>query len=274
MPTADKNPVVSVAMGVRYKRSDTTLLERSVRSILAQSFTNFEFLICQQDSTPEAVAMLEQLATEDDRINLIYGAEADSLTKKLNRCISAAQGDYLARMDDDDYALPERLTSQVSFLEQHPGIAFVGCAVKVEQSGKIVGQRRFPERPAVHDFFMTQPYIHPALVFRKAALDTVGGYRLEDDCAGCEDYELLLRLYEAGFTGANLTTPQLIYTIPPKGTTNRSFAMRYNEVRTRYRRFRALGLLPSTLPYVIKPMAAGLIPTALLERWKARRMSR
>lgn len=272
MPTTDKNPAVSIVMGVRYQRSNTFLLERSVRSILAQSFTNFEFLMCQNDSTLEAVALLNQLAAEDKRIRLIDGTGTDSLTKKLNRCISVAQGDYLARMDDDDYALPERLASQVSFLEQHPEIAFVGCAVQVEQSGKIIGQRRFPERPAVHDFFMTQPYIHPALVFRKAAMDTVGGYRVEDDCAGCEDYELLLRLYEAGFAGANLTNPQLIYTIPPKGTTNRSFAMRYNEVKTRYQRFRALGLLPGALPYVIKPLVAGLIPTALLERWKVRKM--
>ena len=266
MPTQQPDlPLVSVIMGVRYRRPDLSLLENAVASILCQTHSNLEFLICQNDSTPQAVARLIQFQQEDERVKLVDGTGADTLAEKLNRCIVHARGDYIARQDDDDESLPERLAQQLAYLQANPQVAFVGCNVQLRRTGQPVGERILPPDPQVKDFMFVQPFIHPTLMFQRQALKQVDGYCEASFCDGCEDYDLLLRMYEAGYKGANLQQIYFCYTIPPKGTTNRTFHLRVNEMKTRWRRFRSLHLLPAALPYVIKPVVVGLIPVSLLE---------
>ena len=121
---------------------------------------------------------------------------------------------------------------------------------------------------------MTQPYVHPALLFRRACLDAVGGYSEDPRCILCEDYDLLLRLYEAGFTGANLQEILFDYTIPVTAKGSRRMKHRWNEAVTRFRRFRGLGVLPRAWPYVLKPLAVGLVPERLLYALKKKRENR
>ena len=270
----ENSPSASVIMGVRYQRKDLALLERAVQSILSQTFSDFEFLICQNGSTPEAIVMLKNFCEEDPRISLIDGSGTNTLAQKLNRCISQARGRWIVRMDDDDYSEPERLEKQIAYLCEHLEIAFVGCFVRLVQDGTDVSERRLPENPSVKDFLFTQPFIHPALVFRKEVLDAVGGYCEAPYCDGCEDYDLLLRLYEHGFVGTNLKQAYLVYTLPPRRTGNRTFSMRLHEMHTRFVRFHSLGLLPGALPFVIKPVLVGLIPAALLSDFQMYRRKR
>lgn len=267
----DETPLVSVVMGVRYQREELFLLERAISSILNQTYHNLEFLICENGSTEEARARLERFAKEDARVRLINGRNVTGFSEQLNRCLKAARGEWIARMDDDDFSDPERLKVQMEYLKRHLGVAFVGCVAWLERENQPVGLRRLPEKPTVRDFYFIQPFLHPTLIFRREALDEIGKYSEEPRCVGCEDYDLLLRLYEAGHRGENIQEPLFTYTLPPLGSKKRTMTLRRNEAKTRYIRFRALGLLPETLPYVIKPMMVGLLPRGLLERIKDRR---
>lgn len=271
MDNTNHKALISVIMGIRYLRNDLMLLDRSIRSILDQTYQHFEFLICENGSTPAASRLLQQYAEQDCRIRLIAGSGLDRLAQKLNRCLKYSRGMWIARMDDDDYSSPERFERQIRWLSAHPNIAFTGCFVELEQDNSLIGVRKLPEFPKVKDFLFAQPFIHPALLFRREVLDVVGGYCEKTGCAGCEDYDLLLRLYEKGYAGANIQEPLFRYTLPPKGTCNRTMGMRVNEVRTRFARFQSLGLLPQYFPYVVKPIIVGLIPQPLLERIRARR---
>lgn len=267
----EAQPLVSVLMGVRYRREDLMLLERAITSILTQTYDNLEFLICENGSVAGVRERLKQFAAEDTRVRLIDGVGAETLSEKLNRCIADARGMYLARMDDDDFSYPDRLTRQMAYLEEHPEVSFVGCSVALEQDGVSTGERPLPEHPAVRDFLFVQPFIHPTLIFHREALEQVGGYGEESRCVGCEDYDLLLRLYEKGYSGANMQELLFRYTLPPKGSKGRPMTLRLNEVKTRFVRFKRLGLLPGSFPYVVKPVMVGLIPTPLLERLKTGR---
>jgi len=257
-------PEISVLMGVYYHRPDTALLERSVSSILAQSVTGLEFLICDDGSTEEAKRVLERMARENDRIRFIRTGGLFSLSEKLNACLRWANGTFIARMDDDDYSAPTRLAAQLAYLKEHPNISFVGCNVNLRRNGQMVGERPLPEFPEIRDFYMTQPFIHPTLMFRHVALEAVGGYSEDKHCMFCEDYDLLLRLYAKGFRGANLQETLLDYTVPDTAKGNRTMNHRWNETVTRWRRFRELGVLPGALPYVVKPLAVGLLPESVL----------
>lgn len=267
----NEKSLISVIMGVRYTSDYLDSIKRSVMSILTQSYERFEFLICDDGSTPVACGYLDLLTQQDDRIRLIRKEGCLDLASKLNLCLRSARGEYIARMDDDDFSHPDRLEKQLTYLHQHEEIAFVGCNVNLIQGGAQVGVRKLPAFPVVEDFYFTQPYIHPALLFRRDALTAVGGYSESRRQVLCEDYDLLLRLYAKGFQGANIQEPLLDYTIPATAKGNRKMCHRWNEVVTRWYRFQELRAFPQALPYVVKPLVVGLIPGRLLSKIKSQR---
>lgn len=264
--------LISVIMGIRYQRESLDLLKRALDSILNQTCANIEIIICERDSNPFAKSCLAEYAAQDHRIVLIDGSMATSFSEQLNLCLLASSGKYIARMDDDDYSFPERLEVQLEFLERNEKFAFVGCQTLLIQDGKEIGKTDFPEEPKVKDFLFVQPFIHPSLIFRREVLENVGGYLEIPRCERCEDYDLLLRLYEKGLCGYNIMQPLFAYSVPPNGITNRGGRDRLNEAKTRYVRFKEMGLFPWALPYVIKPIAVWLIPKKLLAHLKNRRI--
>ena len=262
------SPLISVIMGVRYRRKDLCLLESAIRSVLSQSLADFELLICGDGSSEAANEFLALCAEKDPRVRLICGNGKYTLPEKLNVCLEMAKGKFIARMDDDDFSCHNRFEKQIEFLNLNPEIAFVGCNVALTRNGVKVGQRNFPEYPEIQDFYITQPYIHPTLIFRCEALKAVQGYSEHRRCLLCEDYDLLLRLYAHGFRGANLQETLFYYTVPATAKGSRKMKHRWNESVTRWRRFRELGVLPHALPYVIKPIAVGLLPESILAKVK------
>lgn len=260
--------LISVIMGVRYRRKSTELLERAVESILCQSYERLEFLICFRESTAQAMDYLYRCEKNDNRIILIDGSSCGNFQQQLNLCLQNAKGSWIARMDDDDFSFPNRLQIQLDFLRANPEISFVGCNVNLCYSGRRSGERQFPPLPQVRDFLITQPFIHPTLLFRRDCLEAVGGYGEDSFCVLCEDYDLLLRLYEKGFQGANIQQPLFDYSISASAKSKRKMPHRFNETVTRWKRFGALGLLPRALPYVVKPLIVGLLPEKLLKKLK------
>ena len=109
---------VSVIMGV-YNQWNREALQKAVKSILNQTLTDFEFIIYDDGSDPEVAGYIRELEKLDERIVLIGKEENHGLAFSLNMCIGAAKGKYIARMDADDIALPERLQVQYDFMEQH-----------------------------------------------------------------------------------------------------------------------------------------------------------
>lgn len=269
-------PEISVLMGVYYRRESLDLLRRSIQSILEQSFSNFEFLICDDGSSEAARTYIRAAAEKDSRIRIIERHDMFTLSAKLNICLQAARGPFIARMDDDDCAHLDRFEKQLTFMQDRPELSFVGSNVELWNNGQRVGIRKLPEHPEVQNFLFTQPYVHPAMMFRRTVLLDAGGYSEDKYCILCEDYDLLLRLYEKGCHGANLQECLLDYTIPDTAKGSRKMKHRWNETVTRYRRFRDLHLLPGALPYVVKPIAVGVLPDFMLpkiKRWKYRKHS-
>lgn len=260
--------LVSIIMGIYFTGKDTTLVQRSIESILSQTYRTLELVVCDDGSDTKVKEFVDLCAETDERVVVVRPGYVYDLSQKLNICLAHTCGDLIARMDDDDFSHPERLKHQVAFLMQHPEIDFVACNVNLIQGGQNVGCRCFPEYPSVRDFYLVQPFIHPALVFRREALIGVGGYSEDRFSVLCEDYDLLLRLYAAGKHGANLQTVLFDYTIPTAPDTKRKFHHRINEAVTRYRRFKALKILPQAWIFVLKPIAVGCIPVRLLTKLK------
>jgi glycosyltransferase involved in cell wall biosynthesis len=187
-----KIPRVSVLMSVY---NSERYLRDAIDSILAQTFTNFEFIILDDGSTDSTWAMLEDYSQGDHRVIARRFDETRGLTDRLNMAIQMAHGEYVARMDADDVSLPQRLERQVDYLERNIEVGLVGTQMNIiDDRGAF---RRIYEVPYSHSqivwaLMFGRSFAHPSVMIRKALLHEVGGYNLSFRVA--QDHELWVRL--------------------------------------------------------------------------------
>lgn len=255
---------VSVIMGV-YNQWDEQILRDSVNSILNQSLRDLEFIIYDDGSDEKAAEYIKSLSSLDERIVLIGKEENHGLAFSLNECIGKARGKFIARMDADDISLPMRLEKQICFLEEHPEYMWCGCNANLFDEQGIWGERKMPETPTQGDYLKYSPYIHPSVVYRAEVFETMEGYKVSAETLRCEDYEIFMRFQQAGFKGYNIQENLFQYRENKESFQRRTIKSRFNEAKVRYRNFKAMGILsPKNWIFVIRPMAAGLVPYRLL----------
>lgn len=183
------NPKVSILMSVY---NGEKYLCEAIDSILGQSFYDFEFLIINDGSTDKTHEILKSY--DDARIRILE-QENIGLTKSLNKGLSLARGQYIARMDDDDISEPGRLARQVEFLDEHPSVGLLGInGYIMDEKGEVVSE---VGHPISHDEIMAKilldnKFIHSSIMMRKELLERYGCYSEEMTMA--QDYELILKL--------------------------------------------------------------------------------
>ena len=168
-------------------------LKNAVHSILAQSYSNFEFIIIDDGSSDNTWNMLTGL--KDSRIKLVRNRENKGLTRSLNEGLKLARGTYIARMDADDISLPRRLEQQKIFLDKHPATAMVGCWIEViDENGQKTKRFNFPIVPYLLRWrlLFTNIFAHSAVMFRKDAALDIGGY--SEKMRYAQDYDLWSRI--------------------------------------------------------------------------------
>ena len=196
------SPVISVVLPVHNGRR---WLRQAVDSILSQSFRPLELIVVDDHSDDGGT---QELAGIDPRLRII-----DSLGRGVSRAFNTgfeqARGDYIARMDADDIALPHRLETQLRYLQDHPDIDICGACVEIflddGRAGRkpAGGNRRYQawlnacRSPAAirRELFVESPIPNPTAFFRRAALHRLGGYHEPD---WPEDYDLFLRADRGG----------------------------------------------------------------------------
>ena len=191
--------VMSVFNGEKY-------LAQAIESILCQTFTDFEFIIIDDGSTDNTSKILTSY--NDNRI-LIVSQENRGLTKSLNKAVSLARGEYVARMDADDLSFPERFATQVQELDSCKGIDLVGCFYEVIDSAGRVSQVVKLQTDPLYRLWRLQfhnIYAHGSVMMRRSELAKVGGYNESFACA--QDYDLWLRMSHASNTKV---IPRVLY---------------------------------------------------------------
>lgn len=186
-------PLVSVIMPAR---NAGRFLAPAIRSILAQTSPDFELLVVDDGSADDTAAICGDLARADARVT-VTANPARGLVEALNHGLHAARGRYVARMDADDVSLPARFARQVDFLEANREIAVAGSwAEVIDATGAVIGAMTPPTDPAAvrAELMQRSCIVHPSAMIRTETLRRVGGYRRA--FAGCEDYDLWLRISE------------------------------------------------------------------------------
>ena len=193
MCNALKFPFVSVLLCVY---NGETYVNAAIDSILTQTYTNFEFIIVNdgsKDGTPE---ILEEVAKRDPRVRVVHQKNS-GLTRALNTGLALCRGQWIARQDDDDISLPQRLEKQVQYVTAHENVGLLGTACDViDMDGNILPMQEVPLFTAHHELCRElqcrNPFVHTSIMYKRELIQNIGGYR--EDYPAAEDYECWLRM--------------------------------------------------------------------------------
>lgn len=169
-------PQVSVITTVH---NGARFLAAAIESILAQRFTNFEYLLLDDASTDESGAIIVRYAAADARIIPLHKPISINHSHALNAALPHARGEYVAILDADDLAHPERLARQVDYLTEHPDVGVVGAQVnQIDDEGRTRHAMTFPTTWALARWTILfgTPVLHSAAMVRRAVLESIGGY--------------------------------------------------------------------------------------------------
>ena len=262
-------PLLSIITGA-YNVAGCPYFDKSIKSVLEQSFKDFEFIICDDGSTDNTYELLAKYALSDNRIKLVRNSENLGLVKTLNKCLELASGELVARHDCDDYNALDRFEKQISFLKENPDICILGTAAYLFDENGVWGKDTMPTSVSNKDFLFNNPYKHGSVMMRKSALNKAGGYRVAKETERNEDYDLFMRMHTF-CDGANLEEPLYYFCEDEAAHKRRKYRYRINEAKVRVKGYKALGLMPRGLPYVIKPLIVGLIPGFILKKLQSKR---
>lgn len=232
-------PAVSILLPV-YNAAPT--LRLAIDSILKQDFSDWELLAIDDGSTDESAQIIASYAAAYPQVKLI-SLPHQGITPALNHGLSIAKGNYIARMDADDYAYPHRLRLQWQWLEDHSQTGLVSSLV--EYGGDPATQQGYAShvdwlnaittaRDVSLNRFIDAPIAHPSVMFRAMCIAQFGGYQ---ETEGPEDYELWLRWLEQGVQMEKVPNILLRWNDPPDRLSRTHEAYRpmaFERVKARY----------------------------------------
>lgn len=206
----NKTPVISVILPVF---NSGQYIELSIKSIILQTFHDFELIVIDDGSSDNSFEVLSTYAKLDSRIHLI-SRDNRGLIYTLNEAIEIANGQYIARMDADDLALPDRLEKQLAFLQENK---LDICGASVRLIGAATGDWRYPHSHVgcEAELLFGVPFAHPSVIGHSKVFKEL---RYASTWSLVEDYDLWQRAWAAGFQMGNVPEVLLQYRVHRKQT--------------------------------------------------------
>lgn len=256
-------PKVSVIMGI-YNCGKT--LEEAVNSILQQTFTDWELIMCDDGSIDDTYMIAQKYKKlYEDKIVLLQNEHNYGLNYTLNRCLKCARGIYVARMDGDDISLPTRLEREVDFLDKNEQYAIVSSSMIFFDENGDWGRSYVIVEPTKKDFIKHSPvFCHAPCMIRREAYLSVGGYTEDEHMLRFEDINLWYKLYAKGYKGYNLEEPLYKMRDDINASRRRGLKSRMNGVYVTYIGFQLFDFPWYMYVYVLidffKHLIKGLMP--------------
>ncbi len=245
-------------------------IDRCLMSIVNQTYKNLQIICCDDCSKDNTYNILLEWAKKDSRIIVMRNKTNRRAAFSRNKCISKANGIYVAQIDDDDYCSIDRIEKQVKFLNENPEYGFVSTGAFYFDESGVWGQTQMEDDmvPTKEVFLWNAFFLNPSMMYRKEVLDAVGGYRIAKETRRSQDYDMHMRMYAAGFKAYTMSERLTYYYRGKKSFPKCKYEYRIDEAKIRWKNFKSLGLLPKGIPFVIKPLIVGIIPIRLIEKYK------
>ena len=201
------NGKISILMGI-YNCAST--LREAVDSIIAQTYTNWELIFCDDCSTDDTYQIAEYYKNlYPEKIILLRNKYNSKLAFTLNRCIEVATGEFVARMDGDDISMPNRFEKQINYLRKHPDVVLVGTAMqRFSDDGSLGAIAYCKEHPDYNTPYKEGlVFNHATIVAYRYVFEQLGGYTVSPRTVRGQDRDLWYRFLVAGYKGSNIMEP-------------------------------------------------------------------
>jgi len=186
-------------------------LQLAAKSVLKQEHVDLELIIVDDGSAVSTREQFRLAAGLDNRVRVISLETNSGIAHALNSGLRESKGKFIARMDSDDICEPQRLRTQLKFLDCRPEVAVLGSAVTlIDDSGESYGVFKKPchHSELFRRRYKETPFFHPSVTMRRVFLEELGGY--SEKWRRCEDFDLWLRGFDR-FIYANIDEPLLQY---------------------------------------------------------------
>ena len=231
-------------------------LPACLKSLARQTETRWECVLADDGSDDATLEIAHRAARDDARIRVVAFAHR-GIVATLNDALPHCRAPLVARMDADDLMHRDRLAAQTALLAREPGLAAVGCHVRIFPRDHLgEGLRAYERwlasidsaRRVREDALVESPVAHPTLVLRADVLRAVGGYRA---MGWPEDYDLVLRLLEAGHEIGVVPRRLVCWRDHPRRLTHNDDAYRIERFTDAKAHFLVRGFLADTQRYVL-----------------------
>lgn len=254
-------PGVSIIMGA-YNCEIT--IRNCINSILNQTYTDWEFIICDDCSSDNTYQILLECAKHDKRIVILHNNQNMRLAASLNKCLELAKGKYVARMDADDESLPTRLEEQKNFLDSHEVYDVVGCELLISDGVNDKYVRKVTEYPSKEILKTAVPFAHPTIMMRKKCYEKLGGYTVSKETMRAEDLDLWFRFFAKGYKGYNLQKPLYRYHESQTDYDKRTIEAALQTAKVYMRGYGQIGFPFYIKLYAVKPILSALLPRRIM----------
>jgi len=258
--------MISVVMSVYNAEK---YLEEAIKSILNQTYQDFEFIIVNDCSNDRSSAILNDYNKNYDKIKLLNNTENIGLTKSLNKAIAVSKGDFIARMDADDISEPNRFERQVGYLKTHKDIDILGTfSNDINGQGDVFRKRTTPVN---HDDIVKMlpklcPISHPTVMFRKDSLASIGFYN--ERFRTSQDLEMWFRAAGVGLRFANIPEFLFKYRMDSDFLYRKTFQFRWNDYKLRLEGFKYIKLPWYKYGFALIPILLGILPSSVYNSLK------
>lgn len=239
------SPLVTISSA--FYNTGPALLDM-IKSVFAQTFTDWELLLINDGSTDESLAVVESV--DDPRVRIYSNDRNRGRSFSLNRITELARGKYIARMDSDDLCSPTRMEKQVNLLESNPQLDAVSAGViYLDKEDNPVGDMTCPTE---HNDICRTPWrsfhlVHGALIAKKAYFQKTP-YR--EDIPIAVDFNMFLRSYQSS-RFENVQEPLYYYRLDNSFNLKKQFAARKYSAAFLYDYYRQRNGLTSAIRYAL-----------------------
>ena len=243
-------------------------LKKCVDSILNQTYTDWEFIICDDCSFDKTYEML--LAYKEqypDKFVILKNEKNSKLSYSLNRCLEMSKGEYVARMDGDDIADSNRLDRQVEFLDENLEYSVVGTAMTPFDEKGFRPVRYAKEVPQKMDMLNGPPFFHATIMMRREAYKKVNGYLVSKRTVRGQDYDMWFRFFAAELKGYNLQESLYYVLEDDAAMKRRTLKNRFYEAQTKLKGYKMLEYPCYMYIYALKPLLAAAVPSQIMQKY-------
>ena len=266
------NDKISVIMAC-YNCEST--LSTAIDSILAQTYTDWFMICCDDGSTDTTLQILNDYKKQyPDKFRILVNEKNRQLPYSLNRCLKYVETEFIARMDADDWSMPNRFEKEINYLKTHPDIDLVGTGVTVHDGKKVIASIIKKEYPTKESMLRENAFSHATIMTYKRVYDALGGYSLKKTALRVEDVDLWCRFLACGFRGYNLPDELYVILENREAVARRTLRARINSAVTRYHGYRLMGFRGLCLYKPFLNILKAFVPTGFYKIIHKRRLQR